>query len=433
MTRHRSKSLPNPQSTVVTTTEHLSDGTLLESIADPLNVGKFKLLIWKDKESRIADQFQYKSRTYVPVELDHDLRCAIRFPTRSSKFGTTRGLFEKTVECFDRHFNFAANHTALLAHFVFSSWFSDRLEIAPPLLISGRAHAEALEFLLLLRSLCRRPLLAAGISSAGFRSLPIQLRPTLLIHSPVSTIALQQLIHASSRPDLVVTGALLDLYCPKVIYSQEGFGSDFMEGILRLVITPGTLKSRRTETQSGVSLAEEFQAEFLAYRLTNYAKVRASDFAAPELPYPASALAGALGACVVDDAELAAGVIALLEQQRADLRAERCTDPECAILEALLALLHEGKSKEIYVQDIAIATNTILRTRGGITQFSPVEVGHKLKNMGLTRHRKESGMCLLLNDDTGRRVHTLGQRYDVMQNAMQGCPHCLHLERIEAK
>jgi hypothetical protein len=162
------------------------------------------------------------------------------------------------------------------------------------------------------------------------------------------------------------------------------------------------------------------------YRLVNWRKVQESDFDVVTFTFPTRELAHNLGACVVDDPELAQRLSLLLDAQDEDVRTQRCTDIRYVIIEVILVLLHQRELSAVRVEKIADLTNVLIRSRGEIVEHSAEEVGWKLRQLGLYRHRDGTGKSLSLNRDTSRRVHEWARSWGVLsrQNAAQECPDC---------
>lgn len=90
--------------------------------------------------------------------------------------------------------------------FVVSSWFSEMLPVAPYLALLGPPGSGKTSAMRILRLLCRRSLLSADITSAGFYGVCHRLSPTLLIDETITAGHPRTLLHllrSSSAPGFV--------------------------------------------------------------------------------------------------------------------------------------------------------------------------------------------------------------------------------------
>jgi hypothetical protein len=115
-----------------------------------------------------------------------------------------------------------------------------------------------------------------------------------------------------------------------------------------------------------------------------------------------------------------------MKPQDQDARVQRASHIEYSIIEVLLALIHQGKLRELGVGKIADLANALMRSRGEILEYRPDEVGWKLKALSLFRHRRSSGSLLILDRETSIKVHALARTYVLpsLRVAVEGCPDC---------
>jgi hypothetical protein len=93
--------------------------------------------------------------------------------------------------------------------------------------------------------------------------------------------------------------------------------------------------------------------------------------------------------------------------------------------------LHD--SKEIAVSRITELTNALLRCRGEVLEYSVVEVGWRLKNLGLYRHRNAAGMVLRFSHEHCLIVHQLTKRFALSLSPVTDCPNCVEPEDVVAQ
>jgi len=142
------------------------------------------------------------------------------------------------------------------------------------------------------------------------------------------------------------------------------------------------------------------------------------------------AIARMLGACIVDDVKLQAGLVPLLAKQEEKLGSQR-KDLEATVLEALLLHCH-GQQSKIFVRDITKTVHQIYRERGERLEVAVEEVGYKLKSLGLfTRRLGSSGRGLILDEETRALVHERGHAYQLLPEFQdEDCHHCQRLQVI---
>jgi hypothetical protein len=403
----------------------------IDLVADPSDSYRLNLLLWNGSSATVAPRIEYGRATYEPIALEPSLVNAVQWPKCPIEYGSTRNLFGRVLGLVTQHLEICDAFARLLTCFVFSTWFPDRLSLAPGLAIVGPAHSAGVQALKLLRCLCRRSILLAEASHASLLSLPLHLSPTLLLNQPVLTPSLRNFMSSSNRRGLgtVKSGKVLEVCCPKAVY----FGMDEIPQDLASVMiqVPVLSATAQASVEDGAldEITAEIQGKMLAYRLANHSRVRISDLQGMNFTDQAREVAMNLSSCM-DDAGLAGGVVPLLKEQNDLVRGQPDRALEEAILGAILTCLHEKKDR-VQVKEITALANSLLRTEGEIIEFEPAAVGHRLNGFSLWRTRQNEGMFLLLGRDTSRLVHRLalafGVPWDV--NSVPDCPACQELRR----
>jgi hypothetical protein len=403
---------------------------MMEIVADASDPSKLKLLRWDGTNAKIAPRINCGHRTYEPVALDPTVVRAVRWPTHTSECGSTRQLFDRILRLISENVGIAEEPAHLLVYFIFSTWFPDRLTVAPGLEIVGSAVSEGIQLLRFLHCVCRRSILLVGMPQLDLMSLPLSLYPTLLIDRPAPTRSLRSFLSASNRRGMVSVrrGKILGVCCPKAVY----FGLDEVPeavacGLLQITLPPTRILTQVLEDEKLNEIAAELQNKLLAYRLANFAKIRVSQLL-PEAKFTDQTreLAANLAACVIGDAELASRVIPLLRRRDETVRAQHDRELGTVIVEIILCVCHENKKDRVQVKEIADLANTLLRSRGELIEYRPQEVGRRLDILGLQRERSAAGMFLILTRDTRRLVHQLARACDVpsVAHVARGCPDC---------
>jgi hypothetical protein len=174
--------------------------------------------------------------------------------------------------------------------------------------------------------------------------------------------------------------------------------------------------------------------------VSGWNNVRDAQFELPDFTFPVSAIARALAAAIAGDPVLMKRLISLLTTQDDIARAERAVNVEACLIEVLMGNAHRVISKDdrqlrgVSVQKIATAVNDVLRSRGGIQEYSAEEVGNMLNKLGMPKKRSASGMLVPLHDETARQVHRLAAWYRVSMLEFRGlkCPWCEGQAQVES-
>jgi hypothetical protein len=410
---------------LATSAEVFPDGSLIELVAST-NDGKSALLFWNGKSVRIVPQIDHLHHVYQPLELDVSLRRAIRFPSTARTYGSTKALFKGIASQFEHYIGLSAPEAAMVTTWITTTWFPDCLSSPPTLVVSGPDMSHAITFFRLLGCVSRRGLLLAEFSRSSFRSLPMALRPTLLVNQPYLARTMTSLLRASNYPGLFVPGnrgTVLDIACSKAVYwGMEGGADLWDDTALHLALPPARSGLPPLVAREQDEIANRFQPQMLMYRCCTFPRVREPGSAAGRPTFPNSEAARNLAACIPGELDFAQTVIPLLQRQEQDALARRSCDVNSAVVEVVWAQSHEAK--EIAISRITELTNALLRCRGELLVYSGQEIGWKLKHLGFFRHRNSGGMVLRFSRETRLLAHQIARHYGLTFSAIDGCGDC---------
>jgi hypothetical protein len=305
--------------------------------------------------------------------------------------------------------------------------------LSPTVVIVSPNDDPGIQLLKLLRCLCRRSVLLGDVSQLELLSLPLFLSPTLLMNRPLLTRRFAKFVSSTNRRGMntVKAGKVLEVCCPKAIYlGSDRIPAGMISTTIQIALPPSPTRTTILDDETLSKLTAEFQGKLLEYRLANYSKVQISAVPGIRVASPSLEIAMNLAACIVNDTELAAGMISLLEEQVRRVSGEPGQTLEAAIVAALLAALHDRKSNRIQVKEIAALANALLRTQGEITEYSAEEVGHQLDVFSLWRTRHKEGKFLILNRETSRVVHQLALQLGVAWDVESATAACLDCELL---
>ena len=192
-------------------------------------------------------------------------------------------------------------------------------------------------------------------------------------------------------------------------------------------IAPSRQLLLASDEQRELTTILQLQDALLGYRITNFSRVKNSDFDSPEFSGSTRELARSLGSCIVDSPELQDRLIALLRPHDEAARSERTTTIVSVLLEVLLFCCHKRR-ESVHVGVVTKIANTILSARGETLTLSPRKTGSLLKSLGFRTTKLDAGgRGLYLLSEDQRRIHTLSCAYrtSALQDVLSGCPFCV--------
>lgn len=311
----------------------------------------------------------------------------------------------------------------LLMFWVFSTWFTDKLPIAPCLLLTGSAY-DGDVVLHALNAFCRNPVLLDGLSrstvSERCRDYTVLIKDRLVGKKSIEVLN-------STTPGYrmgVGGGYLGDLYSSKAIYFGQQL-PDLAMPLYSFHINLATVEKSRLAQPIPDEMVKKIQYNLETYRTMNLDHISASEFDASSLPAEIRALANTLGAFIVDAPKLHKNLITLLSPMAEQSLADQTSSISAVVAEACRSLSHQDKL-QLYVRDIAVEANRILDRHGEKLALSPEKVGHQLKSLGLnTRRLDKDGNGLRLDLATREAVHRVASMYlDGGSNHEAGNLHC---------
>jgi hypothetical protein len=319
-----------------------------------------------------------------------------------------------------------------LTFFVFATWLADVLPSAPFLWIVTPPTTTAAPLAQVLRLLCRRALVVNDISPAGFHSLPMDLQPTLVTELFQPTRRMLNLLRASSRhgASIAAGGKVVDAYCARIVFAPEPLRDPASAGFpLELVLSPTREYVPLMSASETESIAAEYQAKLLHYRLLNWDQVRTPAFDLSQFTAPMQEVAHSLATAIVDDDELQSQIVPLLTPLDTEIRVNRTSLLPAIILEVLLARCHTSSGKFFSVGDLTRDVNTVLHGRGETLEVSPEVIGWALRALGLHTDFMPGGRRgLILPNEVRKKIHDLAAAYGVRTlrelSAKIDCPLC---------
>jgi len=403
-----------------------------ESAARPICVS---LVEWDQSRPKLThgSSIRFLGRWNSVPQLPRVLYDSLLLPTGLEDYGTTRELFERILRLLKRHLTLLENQHKLLAYWCIASWFPDALDFIPRLTITGQRFAADLLFRVL-RCVCRRPVLLAGINSAVLKAVPFnELMPTLLIRETRLNKRKAELLDASDQKDyLVANGADLQrLYCAKCVY----LGEDHSQ---LAVVSDGIhvhVDNARSPTLSlpPDDFTQTLQNQLFQYRSRHHEHVTNSRFGSDGLLPELGAVAQQLGSTIVGDDNLQKRIIDVLKGRSEHARVDRCSGLKAMVLRAVLFHCHQSDQQQVFARDLAATVNRVYREEGESLKVSSETVGRVLKSLGLySRRLGNGGRGLMLDKSTQVQAHELSHAYEVLP-AAPDCGYCHRLQSPQSE
>lgn len=407
---------------VPTSFEVLPNGIFIELGRKERN-GEVGFIARRGDRYGIVSCVECYGKRYIPVSESPTVLSALRLPTRAAPYASTRELFSDVCKLLNEYSDLPEPFVSKVAYFIFGTWLVERLSIAPLLSIAAPGTASRTALLYLLGLLCRHSFFVTAENPAGLWTLPMYLRPTLLLDVGELTTPVRKFLRASHAQGVhfLAKGQARELYCAKAVCSPEPLRDSLLaSSALQISFLSANREVPALTEEAGERIADEFQAKLLMYRAQNYFKARPLNFERSGLIAPTQCLAGSLAACIIDDPKLQADLVPLLHQQEEEFQAERSLGLETLILEVLLNCCHEDGRSTVRAAEVAEMANQVLAQRGETLQISPETVGRRLKSLGLrTEPIGTRGNGLWLLSTTRRTIHNLAGEYGVGP-----CSHC---------
>ncbi len=115
----------------------LPDGSLVELVKDPHDHAALCLLRWRDGKATLGRRIELGHKTLVPPSIDPTLVKVVRWPSGIMPCGDSQELLRAIELRLAEGFYLPDESVNLLSKSILSTWFPDRLPVAPYLWIVG--------------------------------------------------------------------------------------------------------------------------------------------------------------------------------------------------------------------------------------------------------------------------------------------------------
>ena len=410
----------------------LPDGTLLDTIEDGNNPGRTLLAVYRDDCVRYTNQFEADDRSCVPISRSTDVLKHIRFSRGAKSYQSSSSLVAGLIKVISLCLDVPHQQMGLLSCFIVSTWFIEKLPVAPYVALVGLPRSGKTTALRLLDLLCRRSLLTSDITSAGFYETCNRVTPTLLIDETATAGDRRALFHllriGSTKGSVAIRkNKAFNAYCPKVVCWTELPHDAALNSrciIIPLQETDQTSLRRVTDPQVQAH-ADELRQMLQQYRFENFNRLTLPQVPGDEHLHSRNRdLYEALALPIGDP--ITRRALAWEFQLQQSINREPLSPLQIALLQALDAHIHDNPTNATCAnKGVTDSVNLRLEYKREILRASPHQIGRVLTSLGLTgRKRINTGWVILLTRDMRERIHRLIRHYAVEVDSSKNRDKC---------
>jgi len=397
----------------------LADGRILDLVnAGPAgSIQDLSWVAWRNGEFIQAREIEYNGAMYIPPRLPQGLEGAAQLPTAIGPLVAARALIEDIGTRARTFLGIPADDATLIALFALSTFFFDRLGVAPYLTVCGPPGSGKSTLLRFLRCVTRRPLHAGGISPASLYRLTDVLSPTLLIdEADFSNDKLSReylrLLRNGDRPgaDIYVGARRYRTFCPKVICSRVPLDDAALSSrAIHITMLPTAESLPTLDQRAENKISTELQPKLERFRLEHYHDMRIAreqdlDGLSPRM----REIARTLGASIAEEPELLERLMSCMRAQDRDSQVDKYAEPEWAVATALFEFAHRP-GDQVFIGNLTIEVGRILAELCE-KSLSPHMVGRiARRSLGAETKKVGRGFYLELTRARRRHIHQLAR------------------------
>ena len=415
--------------TIATSAEVFPDGSAIELVSpDGENLA---LLHYTGESTKMTQEVRCAGRLYRPIELHASIKRAIHLPRGIADAVTPAAMFHELAALYQDHIGMPEAEAFLVAAWTVTTWFADFLPSPPPLIVSGSNLSQAVKLFSLARCTVRRGLILGDFSRRALGSLPMEIRPTIMLAQANFSDKVWAMLTASNYQSSFIPGrqgTVLNVACSKALFAGTNGNSRNTENSIQVTLLPARSSPTLLDDGEQERIADRFQAQLLRYRLDHVRKLRVqaarnSGSSKEGTKTSSGDLAGSLKLCMPDEAGVRQNLATVLEYQEQDRRRRISCDVNAVIVEVLWAELQDPDA-DIGVSRVADCTNSILHSRGETRVYSAEEIGWKLRQMGIVRHPGRTCNSVRFSRETWQCVHELARVFGLSLRPHATCICC---------
>lgn len=414
----------------------LSDGSLVEVIEDSRDATQTLFAVYRDKSIRYTDSVPDGGRILVPPSKTHNGLEHLRLAQGASDCGEMPDILSKVSDILGACLDVELRTRHLMAAFAVSTWFSEKLPVAPYLALVGPPGSGKTTAMRALNLVCYRSLLATDISSSAFYDISNRFRPTILLDETLTAGRPRELIHllkASSTPDFASLRKdnVRLAYGPKVFSWLELPDDSALNS--RCIIVP-MRRTSCTDLKNPRDPEVLERAKFMRARLLQFRFERLRDIPVAKLPLDVGLAARpldlyrALALPFAEDKHICAVLAEMIVEQEA-LQAHVLSPAQAATMRVLYHVIHADPNAPYYwLGELTDAVNSDLKSRGEPHGLSERKVGPILTSLSFKdRHRLNKGTILSLDRSDRTRIHSSMRDFKLEApygDSIDICPIC---------
>ena len=394
--------------TVATSAEVFPDGSAVELVSSADDEG-LALLHWSDDRAAIAKEIRRNGILYKPVELHPSFRRAIRIPSGIADAVVPGPLFRELSELAWEYIGVSETEALKIAVWNVTTWFPDLLQNPPALVVSGQELPQAMKLFRLNQCLCRRGIILADIDRRALASLPMELRPTVMIAKPELSDRFWSLWSAATYRGSFIPGprgTVLDVVCSKALFTGTNGVSRWSDNAIHVVLPPTRSDLAPLDDRQQKQIADRYLPQLLRYRLEHLQMMRQTSSPGKKSDFPTGDLATNLSLCMPDEPGITQNLDILLREQEDDRLQRLSLDPASAMIEVLWGKLPDPRGC-ITMAKLADTVNALLLSRGANRVYSPEEIGWKRRQLGIARGKGSDANLVRFSPETSKRIHEL--------------------------
>lgn len=412
----------------------LPDGSLVEMIEDPANPTESLLAVYKDGTVQYVKRWWNGNTVLVPLPRTGPVLKHICLPTGSESHGEMEELFANVCSFFTSCLDVERKDQIFLTAFVLSSWFREKLPVAPYLALLGPPGSGKSTAMRILSLLCRRGLLTSDITSAAFYDVCHRLSPTLLIDETITAGHPRTLLHllrSSNSPGFVSLrkDRAQMAFGPKVLSWIELPNDPALNS--RCIIIPMHRTSRSDlispDSAQVLKVAKTLRRRLLQFRFENYCSL-----GVPKVPTDVHLSSRALDlyralALPIAKNQILCRVLALSISCQRQVQSRLLSAIQASAVRVLSLLIHVDPSAVGFtLSGLTAGMRKDLASRGEPSQLNERKVGDILTFLGLTnRNRTNTGYVLYLQRCDRVRIHEMARDYELDDTGQnENCDIC---------
>lgn len=444
--------------------EELPDGRLVEMIEDPEDPTRKSLVVGRNGRYEIVQSIESRGQLLVPLSSGDSVLQSIIFPRGAtamvgrSDVASPADLM-KVISLFIRKRVAASDaDIVILTAYIFSTWFIDRFDVAPYLMVLGPPGSGKTTLLNVLALLCRRSLLVGDISSAALYHVCTGIRPTFLLDEAATSVgqsdsALRHFLRiGTTRAAVARKGGIFSAYSAKVLAYPEPPKDLALNSRCAVIQMRSAKPERKDQWDPGVrEYAAKLREALLLYRLDSWATIRPSRIPGSEqLPERTQDIVTWLSVATPDPLARAC-VLARFQPLAEYINLDHDAKIQKLLNSILFMKIHayveeggdaSGVASWIMVKDLTDTANAERELRGEKDRLSTETVGHALNRMGIADGgRTNSGARRWLDEPARRQIHLKVKSFGLDSLALkygpqlENCPLCKEyaLEKLLGK